>query len=55
MDKKQKINCKVKSCAYNDTQKNSCELNKITVEPCANGNNGNPEDESMCGSYKHIK
>jgi len=51
-DKKQKINCTVESCEYNDTQKNECELDQITVEPCMDCHNGDPEDESMCGSYK---
>ena len=55
MDNRQRINCTVKSCTYNDTERKVCELDKITVEPCSNCNNGNPEDESMCGSYEHIK
>lgn len=49
MDKKQTINCNVKSCAYNAN--NLCELENIVVEPCKNCHNGNPADESMCGSY----
>ena len=53
MDKNQKINCNVKSCAFNDTENKICELDKIVVQPCPNCNNGNPEDESMCGSYEY--
>ena len=52
MDKKQKINCTVGSCAYNCTNNQECELESIVVEPCSDCNNGNPEDESMCGNYK---
>lgn len=52
MDKKQKINCTVDSCKYNDDQKQECELDQIIVEPCDDCNTGDPEDESMCGSYK---
>jgi len=32
-----------------------CELERIVVQPCKNCNTGNPEEESMCGSYEHIK
>lgn len=55
MDKNQKINCNVKSCAFNDTEKCICELDGIVVEPCKNCHNGNPADESMCGSYEHVR
>ena len=55
MDKNQKINCNVNSCAFNNTTRHLCELDGIIVEPCKNCNNGNPEDESMCGSYEHVK
>ncbi len=55
MDKNQKINCTVNSCAFNDTNRKICELDTIIVEPCKNCNNGNPADESMCGSYKQVK
>ena len=50
-DKKQKINCTVDSCTYNDTENQECELDQIIVEPCMDCHNGDPEDESMCGSY----
>ena len=52
MEKKQLINCTVGSCQFNNKQTNKCALNDIIVKPCSNCNNGNPEDESMCGSYK---
>lgn len=50
-DKKQKINCTVESCKYNDYNRNICELNQIHVQACTNCSKGKPEDESMCGSY----
>lgn len=55
MDKNQTINCKVNSCAYNNPQNHICQLQNIVVEPCKNCHNGNPEDESMCGSYEQVK
>lgn len=55
MERNQKINCNVKSCAFNDTHKCVCELDGIVVEPCKDCCNGNPADESMCGSYKHAE
>ena len=55
MDKNQKINCTVNSCAYNDPNKCLCELNAITVKACHNCHNGNPADESMCGNYRNTK
>jgi len=55
MEKNQKINCTVHSCAFNNTEHKMCELDRIIVEPCKNCNNGNPADESMCGSYEHVK
>lgn len=51
MDKKQKINCTVESCKYNDGQNQLCELEAIMVAPKANINTGNA-DESECASYK---
>ena len=55
MEKNQKINCTVESCAFNNTEHKMCELDRIIVEPWKNCNNGNPADESMCGSYEHVK
>ena len=55
MEKNQKINCTVNSCAFNNTEHQMCKLDRIIVEPCKNCNNGNPADESMCGSYEHVK
>lgn len=52
MDKKQKIHCTVESCAFNNCNKKSCELDQIMVSPCKNGTSGTPDDESMCNSYK---
>jgi len=55
MDKNQTINCTVNSCAYNNPQNHICQLQNIVVEPCKNCHNGNPEDESMCGSYEQVR
>ncbi len=52
MDKNQKIYCDVYSCAFNNENKEVCELESIKVCACTDCNNGKPEDESMCGSYK---
>lgn len=51
MDLKQKINCNVESCIYNDDGKQKCMLDEITVEPCSECSTGEP-DESMCGNYE---
>lgn len=53
MDKNQKIYCNVYSCAFNNENKELCELEEIKVCACENCNNGKAEDESMCGSYKY--
>lgn len=52
MDGKQLINCTVHSCEYNNQKTEKCELADIIVMPCKSCNNGNPKDESMCGSYR---
>lgn len=51
MDKKQKINCTVGSCKYNNSQKQLCELDSIIITPKENIHSGNP-DESECSSYE---
>ena len=51
MTKKQKINCTVESCKYNDTQRQLCELDAIIVTPKQNVNSAQP-DESECSSYE---
>ncbi len=51
MDKKQKINCTVESCKYNNSQKQLCELNAIIVTPKQNIHSAKP-DESECSSYE---
>lgn len=52
MEKKQKINCTVGSCKYNNGKKNLCELEVITVTPkdCCNTKT---TDESQCSSYEN--
>ena len=52
MEKKQKINCTVSSCKYNNNDEKSCELEQIIVTPVSNCNTKN-KDESMCGSYEN--
>ena len=51
MERKQLINCTVKSCAYNNSEENKCELQSIQVEPLNEVETGTP-DESMCASYE---
>ena len=52
MEKKQKINCTVKSCRYNDNEHKECDLEAIIVTPVKNCNTGKA-DESQCGSYEN--
>ena len=47
----QKIKCTVESCKYNNCDESLCELRQIEVQACPGCSNGNPADESMCGSY----
>ena len=51
MERKQLINCTVSSCAYNNGEKNMCELKSIQVEPMEDVHTKTP-DESMCASYE---
>lgn len=55
MDKNQKINCTVESCAYNDSDNQECELDEIVVEPNNDATTGEAEEESMCGSYEETE
>lgn len=55
MDDKQKINCTVHNCKYNDYENRECVLKSIVVEPCAKSNDNSLEDQSMCGSFAHEK
>ena len=52
MERNQKINCTVKSCKYNNIQKQDCKLKQIIVKPINDCNTCEP-DESMCGSYEY--
>ena len=54
MDKKQKINCTVSSCKYNNNQAQECKLEQIIVTPII-GCNTKQSDESMCSSYRNAK
>lgn len=49
----QKIKCTVKSCQFNNCEQKLCELQQIHVDACPGVSNGEPKDESMCGSYKY--
>lgn len=51
MERKQKINCTVESCKYNNGKKGLCELEAIIVTPKKGVNTANP-DESECSSYE---
>lgn len=51
MDKKQKINCMVESCKYNNCKKQICELEAIIVSPKLGVHSETP-DESECSSYE---
>ncbi len=51
MEKNQLINCTVASCKFNNTEKQLCELEQISVEPTIDCQTEEP-DESMCGSYE---
>jgi len=53
MNKDQKINCTVGSCAFHNEREQKCSLTEIVVEACPGCNNGKPSDESMCGSYEN--
>jgi len=52
MDAKQKINCTVDSCKYNNGEENMCQLKSIVVTPIDNCNTKQP-DESMCSNYEN--
>lgn len=54
MENKQKINCTVVSCKYNENQTQECSLEQIIVTPIENCDTKQP-DESMCSSYKNKK
>ena len=49
---KQKINCTVESCQYNNCEQNACTLKQIMVTPCKDMHTQTP-DESMCSSYRN--
>ena len=51
MENKQKINCTVESCIYNNSENGLCNLKSIIVTPKANNHTGTP-DESKCSSYE---
>ena len=52
MEKNQRINCTVQSCAYQDQKSKCCTLHAINVVPTPN-NNSMQSDESKYGSYEY--
>ena len=52
MNEKQKINCTVESCRFNDYDSRECKLKQIMVSPIPDCNTKEP-DESMCSSYEY--
>ncbi len=54
MDGKQKINCTVESCKFNNQNEKECTLNKIMVTPMQDCHT-KKADESMCSSYEFEK
>lgn len=52
MENKQKINCTVGSCKFNEQKDHECTLKQIVVTPKKNVNTAYP-DESMCSSYEN--
>ena len=52
MEKKQKINCTVGSCRYNDVGRQECKLEQIIVTPVV-GCDTKQADESMCKINEH--
>lgn len=49
---KQKINCTVETCKFNNLNTQECLLKQITVIPTTNCNT-KKSDESMCSSYEN--
>lgn len=54
MDAKQKINCTVSSCKFNECEKKKCSLEQIIVTPIPDCKTCKP-DESMCSTYEKTK
>jgi hypothetical protein len=52
MEEKQKINCSVESCKFNNTDKEECILKQIKVTPMQDCHT-KKADESMCSSYEY--
>lgn len=48
------IRCNVNSCAFHCSGEDCCSLKSIHVDACPGCSSGEPKDESMCGSYKHL-
>ena len=51
---KQKINCTVETCKFNNLNNQECLLKQITVTPTVNCNT-QTSDESMCSNYENDK
>jgi len=49
---RQKINCSVESCDYQDNNENRCTSNEIHVG-CDCDNNNTTKEETICRSFKN--
>lgn len=52
---KQKINCTVETCKFNDNKGKECVLKQITVTPVKEGAQTELPDDSMCSSYENYE
>lgn len=52
---KQKINCTVDSCKFNDSKNKECVLKQITVTPVKEDIQTELPDDSMCSSYENFE
>ena len=52
MEEKQRINCNVVTCKFNNGEHGKCMLNSIIVEPMYDVDT-KKADESMCASYEY--
>ena len=58
MTKKQKINCDVKDCKYNNTNDQECTLDEITVKSSTyfeNDDNCKDKDDTICDDFEKNK
>ena len=51
MEDKQKINCTVEDCKYNNCEMKECALKAIVIEKCGECDQNKFQDQSMCGNF----